>query len=774
MCSTPPDGTVMGMNLPRGTRLALIATSPVRLAARRVGRLFSDTPPLERLRRIYIGATAVTTLLLVMQLAFSPGLALTSRLIGVAVALGLYAHWCVGARRGRFAWYADLLDIAGFILLAVAMGSQNRVLGALYTSLYLRAFDASPWRAVSTGLTYAATVVAGYWFVDGQAAALDPNAIFQLPIILMVAGISCFLTRSLERRAELERELTQSEGRFRSLVENSSDVLMVVDATGAITFHTPSAGRLLGATDLVGTRLADRLHPDDTRRFTEDLRSAAMGARITSEWQLRHEDGSWRHAEVVTNGVLHDPQLSGVVLTLRDVMQRKELERQLTHQANHDALTDLPNRLLLRERLSIAVAGADPTRPHVGLLFLDLDDFKTVNDTFGHGVGDAVLQVVAERLRACILPGDLAARLGGDEFAVLLPGMRDPEDAEIVADRIMAALQPPFAVAGHQLRIRASVGIAVAGGDGKLDDFLREADTAMYAAKETGKSRWSTFQPAMHEAVHRRLTMENELRVALDRDEFVLHYQPIVRLADRRVVGLEALVRWQHPERGLVRPLEFIPLAEATDLIVPIGAWVLREACRAAVRFQRYGMTDAFPFGMSVNISARQLLDPGIETVVAESLAETGLAAGALWLEVTETVLQADADVVGQRLAALKKLGVNITLDDFGAGYTSLAYLRRFKVDGLKIDRGFVRDLATDRTAVALVRAILGLSRDLGLQVVAEGIETVEQADLLAANGSYLGQGFLFARPAPIDEIAALLERDRGAPAADGRVLVAV
>jgi diguanylate cyclase (GGDEF)-like protein/PAS domain S-box-containing protein len=750
------------MNHLRRSTLTSIAISPASRIAQRVGRLFYDKPPLERLRRIYIGATAVTTLILIMQLAFTPGLAPEARLAGIAVALVLYGHWTVGARRGRFAWYADVLDIAGFVLLAIALGSLTRVLGALYTSLYLRAFDSSPRRAVTTGTTYAAAVIAGYWFVDGHGAVLDPQAAFQVPIILMVTGISCFLTRSLERRAELERELTLSEVRFRSLVENSSDVLMVVGDTGAIVFHTPSAARLLGATDLVGTDLVELVHPDDARRFTEDLREATTGARVTTEWRLRHKDGDWRHAEVVTNGMLRDQELSGVVLTLRDVMQRKELERQLTHQANHDALTDLPNRLLLRERLAIAVAGADASRPHVGLLFLDLDEFKSVNDTFGHGVGDAVLKMVAERLRSCILPGDLAARLGGDEFAVLLPGMRAPEDAEIVADRIMAVMQPSFGVAGHQLRVRTSVGIAVAGDDRLADDVLRDADTAMYAAKGMGKARWATFRPAMHDAVHDRLTMENDLRAALDRDEFVVHYQPIVRLADRRVVGLEALVRWQHPQRGLVPPLEFIPLAEATDLIVPIGALVLRDACRAAVRFQRYGTTDNFPFGMSVNISARQLLDPGIETLVADALAETGLPARALWLEVTETVLQADADLVGRRISGLKELGVNVALDDFGAGYTSLAYLRHFSVDGLKIDRGFVKDLGSDRSAVALVRAILGLSRDLGLYVVAEGIETVAQAELLVANGCYLGQGFLFARPAPIDEIAAMLERDLG------------
>ncbi len=740
----------------------VLATAPARLVRRRVAALFADKAPLARLRLIYLATTGVTMLMVVMQIVFAPHLPLTSRLVGVGVALALYGHWCVGYRRGRYPWFADLLDIAGFVSLAILIGSINPVLGVFYTSLYLRAFDPSPRRALSTGATYAATLIVGYWLADGHAMALDLAALTQVPVVLMIAAIACVLTRSFERRAQLEHELKLSEVRFRSLVENSSDVLMVVNAAGAIAFHTASAGQLLGATDLVGTRLADLLHPDDAPRFTEDLQLAAAGARITTEWRMRHEDGTWRHTEVVTNGLLHDAQLSGLVLTLRDAMQRKELERQLTHQAKHDALTDLPNRLMLRERLSIAVAATDASRPLVGLLFLDLDDFKAVNDTFGHGAGDALLQVVAERLGSCILPGDLAARLGGDEFAILLPGLRAPEDAEIVADRIMVALHPPCEVAGQQLHIRASVGIAVARGDGDLDDALRDADTAMYAAKNMGKARWATFLPAMHEKIHERLTMENDLRVALDRDQFVLHYQPIVRLADRRVMGLEALVRWQHPERGLVPPMDFIPLAEATDLIVPIGAFVLREACRAAVAFQRFGATTGFPFGVSVNISARQLLDPGIEALVADALAESGLPAGALWLEVTETVLQADADLVDQKLRCLKALGVNIALDDFGAGYTSLAYLRKFRVDGLKIDQGFVRDLESDSSAVALVRAILGLSRDLGLRVVAEGIETPEQAALLVANGCVLGQGFLYARPAPAADVAEVLERDRG------------
>lgn len=743
-------------------RVLHLATAPARLLKKQVAAFLVDKAPLRRLRLIYLITTGATMLMVVMQIVFAPQLPLTSRLAGVALALALYAHWCVGYRRGRYPWFADLLDFAGFVSLAILIGSLNPVLGVFYTSLYLRAFDPSPRRAFSTGVTYAATLTVGYWLADGHARALDLAGLTQVPVVLMIAAIACVLTRSFERRAQLERDLSLSEVRFRSLVENSSDVLMVVDAAGAIAFHTASAAQLLGASDLVGTRLADRLHPDDAPRFTEDLRSAAAGARITTEWRLRHEDGTWRYTEIVTNGLLHDAQLSGVVLTFRDAMQRKELERQLMHQAKHDALTDLPNRLMLRERLSIAVAATDASRPLVGLLFLDLDDFKTVNDTFGHNTGDALLQAVAERLGSCILPGDLAARLGGDEFAILLPGLRAPEDAEIVADRIMAALHSPCDVSGQQIPIRASVGIAVVRGDGALDDALRNADTAMYAAKNMGKARWATFRPAMHEKIHQRLTMENELRVALDRDQFVVYYQPIVRLADRRVVGLEALVRWQHPERGLVPPGDFIPLAEATDLIVPIGAIVLREACRAAVRLQSFGATAAFPLGMSVNISARQLLDPGIESVVADALAETGLPPNALWLEVTETVLQADADLVDQKLRRLKALGVNITLDDFGAGYTSLAYLRKFGVDGLKIDQGFMRDLETDSSAIALVRAILGLSRDLGLHVVAEGIETSEQAALLLANGCTLGQGFLYARPAAFSEVAAMLERNRG------------
>jgi diguanylate cyclase (GGDEF)-like protein len=481
------------------------------------------------------------------------------------------------------------------------------------------------------------------------------------------------------------------------------------------------------------------------------------GTSVTAEWRVRHGDGSWRYVEVVTNNLLGEPTVEGIVLTLRDVTERKRLEDELTHQAFHDALSGLANRALFTDRLEHALARAARSLTSLAVLFLDLDDFKLVNDSLGHACGDELLVAVAGRLGASLRSGDTAARFGGDEFAVLLEATDDLSDARQAAERILAYLKPPFAVKDRLIPIHASVGIAYSkvGLEGPAE-LLQAADVAMYAAKARGKNGYEVYQPSLQDAVTDRLERTAELQQAVDEDQFVLHYQPIVSLTGNDSIAVEALIRWQHPQRGLVEPMEFIPLAEETGLIIPIGRWVLMEACRRARGWQ----TDHDLGGrlkMSVNISARHFQHEGLIEDVSVALRASHLDPSCLVLEITESVLVHDAEAVIARMLELKRLGVTFAVDDFGTGYSSLSYLKRFPIDILKVDKSFVDDVGDSDRALALAEAIVQLARSLNLDTVAEGIEKPRQADGLRALGCGYGQGFLFAKPVSPEEIERLL-----------------
>ncbi|HKY51867.1 MAG TPA: EAL domain-containing protein, partial [Candidatus Limnocylindria bacterium] len=434
--------------------------------------------------------------------------------------------------------------------------------------------------------------------------------------------------------------------------------------------------------------------------------------------------------------------------------RRRALEARLEHQARHDSLTDLPNRALFHDELANAVSGAAGGR-QIAVLFIDLDDFKTVNDRYGHPAGDRLVLGVARRLLSVIRATDVAARLGGDEFALLLRDIGSTADPIRVATRLLQTLAEPFEIDGHQLSARASIGIAIGTGAVSADDLLRQADIAMYAAKADGKCRFTVFGPDLARDLGEPSDIERELGRALEHEELYLVYQPVVDLASGRALGAEALLRWKHPSRNIT-PLEFIPAAERTGLIVPIGRWVLREACVRARGWQRQ---IGGRFSISVNVSARQLINTDLPAFVREALDASGLDPRDLWLEVTETVLLNDAPIVTARLEELRALGVRIALDDFGAGYNSLEYVRRFPLDGLKIDASFVRNLPQARTDGILVRALVTLAQGLGVHLVAEGVEREEQARALREAGCPLAQGFLFARPVPADELGRLLER---------------
>jgi diguanylate cyclase (GGDEF)-like protein/PAS domain S-box-containing protein len=569
------------------------------------------------------------------------------------------------------------------------------------------------------------------------------------------------LTAEVEERKAAERALRASEERFRSLVQNSSDVISIVDADGGVRYHSESVRRVLGydPAELVDGDPLSLVHPDDRERVARFVAEAALRPGVTAAetWRVRHRDGTWLHSETVAANLLEDPNVRGLVLNTRDVSDRKELEAQLVHQAFHDGLTGLANRTLFAERVEHALARSGPG--DLAVLFIDLDDFKHVNDSLGHAAGDQLLVAAARRLQGCLRPTDTAARLGGDEFAVLLERVTDADAAVAVAGRVLDTLHQPFGLNGRTIPIKASLGVAVGRpGADEVEELLRNADVAMYAAKAGGKDRYELFRPDMHEDMLQRLELEAELRHAADRDQLVLHYQPIVELVSGRITRVEALVRWDHPSKGLLPPPAFIPLAEEQGMIGPIGNWVLLQACLQARRWQDQ-FPEAPPLSVHVNLSGRQLEDQSLVGEVVKALETSRLSPRLLTLEITESVLVTDIETMSARLRELKGLGVLLAIDDFGTGYSSLSYLRRFPVDMLKIDKAFVDGIGQGREDTALANAIVKLSHTLQLHTVAEGIEQAGHAAHLATLGCQDGQGFHFARPLPTAGMTELLAK---------------
>jgi diguanylate cyclase (GGDEF)-like protein/PAS domain S-box-containing protein len=558
-------------------------------------------------------------------------------------------------------------------------------------------------------------------------------------VSLAVEGAS--LAEDLHRR--------QSEARFRSLVAHSSDLITVLDADGVVTYQSPSVERVLGykADEIEGQRF-DRLLNDHERPLLAQLLAVdGMGESETHtvECSLKHRDGATLTFQVQHTDLLHDEHVRGIVLNSRDISERKAFEEQLAHQAFHDPVTKLANRALFSDRVEHALMRAGRGIPEIAVMFIDLDDFKTVNDSLGHAAGDEVLQEVGRRLKIALRPTDTVARFGGDEFAVLLDGVTGSADAADAAARILRALDMPVEIDGKHVFPRASVGICLVGEETETpqaEDLLRNADVAMYMAKRDSKGSYRVFEPTMHERVVERLELRSDLQHALTLEQLELHYQPVVRLAGRDILGVEALVRWNHPVRGTIPPIQFIPVAEETGLIIPMGRWILETACREAVRLQ-----DEFPrerpLTMSVNLSVRQLQSETLIGDVQKALSASGLPASSLVLEITESLMLTDTDFAMQQLHELKSLGIRLAMDDFGTGYSSLSYLSRFPVDILKMDRSFVGSADNE----ALTSAIIALGTSLSLEVVAEGIELPEQATSLEELGCELGQGYLFAKP---------------------------
>ncbi|MGO9902727.1 MAG: putative bifunctional diguanylate cyclase/phosphodiesterase [Solirubrobacteraceae bacterium] len=567
----------------------------------------------------------------------------------------------------------------------------------------------------------------------------------------------------VQRRSVLAEQVRaverRSEQRIRALVERSSDVVTVLGRDLHVRWQAASVERLLGVQpgSLLEAAITSIVHPDDAELF-EDFLLASLEGRgpSTLHARLHHADGGWCEVETVAENRFDDPAVEGLVLNMRDISERKAIEDELRHQAFHDNLTGLANRALFEDRLRHALAGNLRGQCSLAVLFLDLDDFKTINDSLGHRAGDELLKLVAARIDELVRPTDTAARLGGDEFAVLAAGVTSIDAAREIAERVLQTLSLPFMIDERELNVTASVGIALSDGSVHADELLRNADMAMYAAKAGGKNAIHAFEQRMHRRAVKRLELRNELQRALANREFELDYQPIVSLQSRRIAGAEALVRWRHPTRGRLAPDQFIALAEETGLIVPLGAWVLEQACTQVCAWET-ALHQAQRLYISVNVSVRQLHEDDFPDLVATVLARTGLAPESLVLEITEGLLADDSETIVRRLEKLKHLGLRIAVDDFGTGYSGLSHLQRFPIDILKIDKSFIDDLHNDHQKTSLVQGIINLSESLQLDVIAEGIEQTEQADQLRSINATLGQGFLYSKPISPDALLTLL-----------------
>jgi diguanylate cyclase (GGDEF)-like protein/PAS domain S-box-containing protein len=586
------------------------------------------------------------------------------------------------------------------------------------------------------------------------AAAILAAAAFLILLIRLKNQEHFSQLQETERNA-----LRESEERFRALTEQSSDIILIADPSGNIEYASPSVHTTLGfqVDSLVGTNMTDLVHPDEIgEAMSIGTRPVAHYEAPIVEVRLRHADGKWRHFECVVRNLIEHKHIGGIVYNARDITERKYAQEELLFNATHDTLTGLPNRAFFFGRLQSVV---DRLKRHpeqaAAVLFIDIDDFKVVNDCYGHATGDILLQEASDRLRACVRGDGTVARMGGDEFTILVEEVTDPSDAIRVADRIQSSLVRPFRVGELEVVKSASIGIALTSPGTSAEALLQNADIAMYRAKSQGKACCELFDRMMHEQVVNRLLLEGKLRNALENEELTLYYQPIVAVDTQALQGFEVLLRWHPAGSNQIAPNTFVPVAEQSGLIVPISAWVLKKACLEAAKWHRLGPA-APPLYVSINVSSKHFSHPGFIGHVKDALDGSAIDPQSITIELTESLAMNDVAATLQTMSQLRALGVKLSIDDFGTGYSSLSYLRRFPVDTLKIDQSFVKTM--DAENYAIVKTIIGLAGNLDLKVVAEGVETIDQLQLLALAGCGSAQGYLFAQPMPANSALAFIE----------------
>lgn len=569
--------------------------------------------------------------------------------------------------------------------------------------------------------------------------------------------VAQILWAAIDPSGELEAKqaLARSEARFRSLVDNAFDGVGLLDDDGRYTWVSPSLDRLMGLEpgSLLGTSAIDLVHPADVPEAVRQLEAttdAPPGDEGTWIGRALHASGEWRYLEVQGTDLRLDPNVGGIVLNVRDITEQhraeealRASEREYRRQALHDALTGLPNRALFDDRTRRALARMGRRHSCLAVLFCDLDGFKWLNDSYGHALGDEVVVEIGNRIARCVRGTDTVARFGGDEFVILCPELDSPEDALVTAERIAEMIRQPAVVGGLELQLTVSIGVSVTDRrDVEPEDLIAQADAAMYEAKRSGRNRVRTFDPSLQQRARSRLEISAQLRRAIPADQLVIHYQPLIALGAGRITALEALVRWEHPERGLLPPAEFVPVAEDTGLMTALGGWVIEQACAQAMAWQ-----DDVP--VNVNLSPRQLTDPSLLDHVAGTLVATGLAPHRLRFEVTESAVMDDVEQCVRSLEGLRRLGVQVGIDDFGTGHSALAYLRYLPLDFIKIDRSFIAPLGASRRDEAIVRAIIDMAHALDLEAVAEGVETAQQREAVTHLGCDVAQGWYLGHPAP-------------------------
>jgi diguanylate cyclase (GGDEF)-like protein/PAS domain S-box-containing protein len=584
-----------------------------------------------------------------------------------------------------------------------------------------------------------------------------------LAVAIMSAFVLCFVIRMaaaiMARREMADASFRQSERRFRSLVQNSTDTTLVVAPDNSITYASPAAEVLLGysALQLEGQNVMSLVHGEDADRASDKLTADLQTAQVSHPVQLKMvgRNGRVRDVEAVVTDLKGDPAIGGWVVNMRDITDRKAAEARLVYQAEHDALTRLPNRIVILDQADLMLSRCANDDKQLAVFFIDLDNFKDVNDSLGHEAGDEVLRVVADRLSAQLQAGEVIGRMGGDEFVVLAESSDAIDPTTTVAKHLRAMLAEPIRILGPDgplIHVTASIGVA-RGVPDSANELLRNADIALYQAKLAGRDCWVSFVPEMRSAALRNLQLRSELTAAIEQQQFHLLYQPIIDLHNGKVTSVEALIRWEHPRQGVVSPDKFIPVLEQTGQIIDVGRWVLNEACRQGALW----WSDHHQIGVNVNASARQLEDPRFVDDVMAALSTSGLSPHALVIEITESSLMCTSETANRSLALLKEHGVKVAIDDFGTGYSSLSYLLQFTVDALKVDGSFVSAMDTSQHAKAVVRAVFELGRSLDLEVIAEGIEDSEQLALLRAEGCRWGQGFLMSRPVAASVVTGML-----------------